>query len=216
MQEKATFKFKVDKNFHTTEQKVLSGRQILALEGKSPDKYLLILKGKTKDTIGPDDGIDLSEPGVEIFRTIARECSEGLEELPPRRQFALPAQDTAFLDSTGLRWETVKDGNVLRVIIYDYPIPDGFNVVKADIYIRLSDQYPDNELDMIYVSPALSLKCGKAINNLSHDNFDGKNWQRWSRHRVNKAQAWDPALDGIQSHLVLVNDWFAVEVRKCL
>lgn len=215
MQEKDTFKFKVDKDFHTTDQNFLTGRQILEIAGKSPDKYLLILKGKTKDTIDPEDSIDLSEPGVEMFRTIARECKEGLEELPPRRQFDLPAQDTAFLESTGLRWETVKDGNVMRVIIYDYPIPEGYNVVKADIYIRLSDQYPDNELDMIYVSPALSLKCGKPINNLSNELFDGKSWQRWSRHRVNKAQAWDPTLDGIQSHLALVNDWFVAEVRKC-
>lgn len=215
MQNRNIFKFKVDKDFHTTDQKILKGRQILALVGKSPEKYLLILKGKTKDPIGPDDSVDLSEPGVEVFRTIARECSEGLEELPLRRQFDLPAQDTAFLNSTGLRWEAVKDGNVMRVIIYSYPIPEGYNVIRADIYIRLSDQYPDNELDMIYVSPALSLKCCKAINNLSDNSFDGKNWQQWSRHRINKAQAWDPALDGIQSHLALVNDWFKAEVQKC-
>lgn len=214
MQNKDAFKFKVDKDFHTTDQKILTGRQILELAGKSFEKYLLILKGKTKEPIGPEDSVDLSEPGVEVFRTIARECKEGLEELPPRRQFDLPAQDAAFLDSTGLRWETVKEGNVMRVIIYDYPIPKGYNVTIADIYIRLSDQYPDNELDMIYVSPALSLKCGKTINKLSSENFDGKNWQRWSRHRINKAQAWDPVLDGIQTHLVLVDDWFAVEVRK--
>lgn len=215
MQNENTFKFKVDKDFYTTDQNIVKGREILEIAGKSPDKYLLILKGKTKEPIGPDDSIDLSEPGVEVFRTIARECKEGLEEQPPRRQFDLPAQDTAFLDSTGLCWETVIDGNVMGVIIYDYPIPDGFNVSKADIYIRLSDQYPDNELDMIYVSPALSLKCGKIINRVSNASFVGKNWQQWSRHRVNKAQAWDPSLDGIQSHLVLVDDWFSVESRKC-
>lgn len=215
MQEKDTFKFKVDKDFHTTDQQVLTGRQILELAGKSPEKYLLILKGKTKDAIGPDDSVDLSEPGVEVFRTIARECKEGLDELPPRRQFDLPAQDAAFLDSSGLRWETVMDGNVLGVIIYGYPIPAGYDVASADIYIRLSDQYPDNELDMVYVSPSLLLKSGKGINKLSNASFDGRNWQRWSRHRINKAQAWDPALDGIQSHLVLVNDWFTAEVRKC-
>lgn len=215
MHENDTLKFKVDKDFHNTDQKILTGRQILGFAGKSPDKYLLILKGSTKETIGPDDSVDLSEPGVEVFRTIARECNEGLEELPPRRQFDLPAQDTSFLDSTGLRWETVKEGNVMRVIIYGYPIPKGYDVASADIYVRLSDQYPDNELDMIYVSPALSLKCGQTINNLSNDNFDGKNWQRWSRHRLDKAQAWDPSLDGIQSHLALVNDWFVLEARKC-
>lgn len=215
MQEKDTFKFKLDKDFHTSEQKDMTGRQILALAGKSPDKYLLILKGNTKEPIGPDDIVDLSEPGVEVFRTIARECTEGLKELPPRRQFDLPAQDTAFLNSTGLVWETVKEATVMRVIIYDYPIPDGYNVTNADIYVRLSDQYPDSELDMIYVSPALSLTCGKAINKLSNDNFDGRDWQRWSRHRVKSVQAWDPALDGIQSHLALVDDWFAAEVRKC-
>ncbi len=215
MPDKDKFKFKVDKDFHTTDQKKLTGRQILELACKSPDKYLLILKGKTKDTIAPDDCVDLSEPGIEVFRTIARECKEGLEELPLRRHFDLPAQDTSFLDSTGMRWETVKDGNVLRVVIYGYPIPKGYNVANADIHIRLSDQYPDNELDMIYVSPALSLKCDKVITKLSNDSFDGKSWQRWSRHRANKTQAWDPALDGIQSHLALVNDWFAMEVRKC-
>lgn len=215
MQDKDTFKFKIDKDFHSTNQKILTGRQILELASKSPDKYLLILKGKTKNTIDPDDNVDLSEPGVEVFRTIARECKEGREEQPLRRQFDLPAQDTSFLNNTGLRWETVKDGDVMRVIIYDYRIIDGYNVTHADIYIRLSDQYPDNELDMIYVSPALSLKCGNTINKLSDDSFDGKTWQRWSRHRINKEQAWDPSLDGIQSHLFLVNDWFSVEVQKC-
>ena len=82
-----SYKFKIDNNFHTTEQKILTGRQILDFEGKSSNKHLLILKGKNKDTIGPDDCVDLSEPGVEVFRTIARECNEGLEELPLRRQF---------------------------------------------------------------------------------------------------------------------------------
>ena len=208
-----TFKFKVDKERYTSDDKTLTGREILAIAGKTPEKYLLILKGKTKEPIDADECVDLSKPGVEVFRTIARECNEGLEG-SPRRHFALPEQDTDYLNATGLVWETVKEGDVLRVIIYSYPIPPGYNLTEADIYIRLSDHYPDNELDMIYVCPGLSLQNGRAIAKLSNDNFDNRVWQRWSRHRVNKAQAWDPALDGIQSHLVLVNDWFARETQR--
>jgi len=215
MQTNCSYKFKVDNDNYTSDQNVLTGRQILEMAGKTPEKYLLILKGKNKATVAPDDSIDLSEPGVEVFRTIARECKEGLEDQSIRHQFDLPAQDTHFLNSTELRWEAVKEGNVMRVIIYDYPIPEGYNVTTADIYVRISDNYPDSELDMIYASPALSLKCGKSINRLSNENFDGKNWQRWSRHRVNKAEAWNPTLDGIESHLVLVDDWFALETKKC-
>lgn len=131
----------------------------------------------------------------------------------PRRQFRLPSEDEAFLDASGLRWETVVEGAVRRVVIYDWPVPAGYTRSAVDLNLRIESGYPDTQIDMVYVYPPLVKANGGAIGALSSDHFDGRTWQRWSRHRT-AVHPWRPGLDNLDTHLGLVATWFAREVGR--
>lgn len=130
----------------------------------------------------------------------------------PRLHFRLPQNDEAFLDETEWRWETVVEGSVRRLVIYDFPVPAGYGRELVDLYLRIDGGYPDALIDMVYVTPALAKVTGGAIGALSTEAFDGRTWQRWSRHRTT-ANPWRPGLDNVETHLALVTEWFAREVR---
>ena len=205
------YAFTVDKQKYKVDEPIISGQQILELSGHTPIiRFLLVQSdhGQPREIL-PEDTVDLSCPGVESFRALPRECKEGFSG---RREFRLPADDEAFLDSLELQWETVTANNVMRLVIYDYPVPSGYNHETVDINLRIERSYPDTQIDMVYVYPGLSLNSGRRIGALANDTFDAKSWQRWSRHRQ-PGSAWQPGVDNVESHLALVNDWFNKEVR---
>jgi hypothetical protein len=207
------YRIRIDKDVKVVGVDNMTGREILALVGKTPEKFILCqrIKGGVQP-VGPDDTVSFLAPGVERFMTIPNEVTEG-DGSQPRRQFALLKGDATFLDSLNLRWECVVDGGVQAVVIYGWPLPSGYNVASADVHVRFSSGYPDTQLDMAYFAPALARACGRGINNLSITPFDGRSWQQWSRHRTT-ASAWRPGVDDLSTHMALVDDWLAAEVRK--
>jgi hypothetical protein len=66
---------------------------------------------------------------------------------------------------------------------------------------------------MVYFYPRLARLDGKAIAATADDTFDGKAWQRWSRHRTPQ-NPWRPGLDNLGSHIALVKEWLQLELRK--
>ncbi len=206
------YRIRIDKETKVVEVDHMTGREILALVGKTPVKFILRqrVKGAVKP-VGADETVSFLEPGVERFMTIPNEVTEG-EGPQGRRQFALLPGDAAYLDSLGLRWEAVIDG-VQAVIIFGWPLPGGYNVAVADVHVRFNGGYPDTQLDMAYFAPALARTNSRIINNLSAIRFDGRDWQQWSRHRT-PASAWRPGTDDLSTHMALVEDWLAAELRK--
>ena len=207
------YKVQIDKDFFEAPVPRMSGRELLELAGKKPaDRYAIYLKvkGSQPDRIDLDEKIDLSRPGVERFVTLPLDQTEGFVG---RRDFALPQEDLEWLDRSPHRFELVAEGGVLRVILYDFPIPPGYQQPGADVNVRIEPGYPDSQIDMVYVHPALQRADGKAIAAISSDNFDGKQWQRWSRHRT-AANPWRPGIDSLATHFGLVEHWFAREVKK--
>src|SRR5438045_2584508 len=101
-----------------------------------------------------------------------------------RRQFSLPAEDIHWLETTGLKYELVTEGGIPRVILYDFPVPAGYNVSSVAVNLRIEAGYPDAQIDMAYFHPPLARQDGHAIACVCDDPFDGKTWQRWSRHRT--------------------------------
>lgn len=207
------YRIRIDKETKVVEVDHLKGREILALVGKTPEKFILreLVKGSVKP-VGPDEIVSFLDPGVERFMTIPNEVTEG-EAQQPRHQFPLLKGDEEFLNKQGLRWEAVIDGGVHAVIIYGWLLPAGYNMVSADVHVRFSSGYPDTQLDMAYFAPALVRADGRGINNLSMTNLDGRNWQQWSRHRT-AASAWRSGIDDLSTHMALVDDWLAAELRK--
>jgi hypothetical protein len=130
-----------------------------------------------------------------------------------RRQFQLPEADVAHLESLGLPWEAVVEGRVQWLLVHGWPLPAGYNHRAVSIAIRVESGYPESQLDMVYALPHLVRQDGVGINNLTGQSIDGKDWQRWSRHRT-EANPWRPGVDDLSTHLFLVDDWFAREFLK--
>lgn len=131
-----------------------------------------------------------------------------------RRAFQLPEADEAHLAGLGLPWEAVADGGARWLLVHGWPLPAGYNHPAVSVAVRIEPGYPEAQLDMVYVFPPLARADGAGINNLSGQALDGKDWQRWSRHRTGE-NPWRPGVDDLSAHLFLVDDWFAREfVRR--
>ncbi len=207
------YRIRIDKEVKVVEVDHMTGRELLALVGKTPEKY--ILRQRTKGgvhPVGPDDKVSFLDPGVERFMTIPKEVTEG-EGPQPRRQFTLMGGDVTYLNGLGRRWEALIDGGVQAAVMYGFPLPAGYNVANADVHVRFNSGYPDTQLDMAYFSPPLVRADGRGINNLSMTTLDGRAWQQWSRHRTT-VSAWRPGIDDLSTHMALVEDWLAAELRK--
>jgi len=74
------YRIRVDDQSYVVDKPKLTGREILLTAGKTPpEKFILTekIRGKGVRTIGLDDIVDLTEPGVERFTTLPREVQEG-------------------------------------------------------------------------------------------------------------------------------------------
>ena len=130
-----------------------------------------------------------------------------------RRQFRLPEGDEEGLEARGLPWEAVVEGQSRWLLIHDFPIPAGYNLGAATAALRIPPSYPDDQIDMVYFSPALALVGGLAVGALSSTTIDGKPYQQWSRHRT-PANPWRPGLDDVGTHLLQVESWLVRELQR--
>lgn len=209
------YRIRIDREKFVVEKPVVTGPELLRLVGKSPDKWRIHqkLKGGQLDEVKPGETVDLREKGVERFVTMELTQTDGEEaahEAPPaRRDFNLPEEDTAFLNSLGLPRETVKDGKALWVFVHKFPIPEGFNVAEAILAIRIPGGYPPAKLDMACFSPALSRANGGAIPALSPITIDKGSFQQWSRH-----YDWREGVDSLASHYRHVQQWLVEELKR--
>lgn len=212
--EKKVYNIQIDKTHYQVDNPQPTARELLTLAGKVPvEHFALYLKPQrgAPERIDLNVHVDLTKPGVERFVTLPLDQTEGLGA--DRREFDLPAEDLEWLEEIGLRYELVREGPVLRVVIYAFPVPDGYNVNHVDVNVRIESGYPDSQIDMAYFHPALARVDGRAIGALCSDAFDGKTWQRWSRHRT-PANPWRPGIDNLATHFGLVESWLTRELAK--
>jgi hypothetical protein len=133
--------------------------------------------------------------------------------MEPRRQFELPDFDREHLECLGCVWETIVDGGKRWLLVHRYPIPSGYNVGEANLGLQIEPNYPDVQIDMVYFDPHLARVDGGAIGALTTQPLEGRTWQRWSRHRTSE-NPWRREEDCVETHLFLVNEWLAREIRK--
>jgi hypothetical protein len=207
------YRIRIDKQHYTVHVHKMTGRQILALTDKTPEKFLLRQKlHQSVEPIGPDQEVDFTASGIERFMTIPNEVTEG-EPAQERIQFNVLPADLSYLNSLGLRWEAIVESGISTIVIYEWPVPPGYNVSSADVHVRLTALYPDVQIDMAYFAPALARADGRQVGGLSMCQFDGRQWQQWSRHRT-AASAWRPGEDDLSTHMPCVQDWLAAELKK--
>ena len=203
----------IDKDYFKAPSPRMTGRELLQLADKKPAEHFAIyrkIKGGQPERIGLDEKVDLSRPGVERFLTLPLDQTEGLGA---RREFALPEDDLFWLADAPHRFELVAEHGVLRVVLYGFPVPPGYNQRAVDVNVRIESGYPDTQIDMVYVHPELHRLDGVPIGATCPEAFDGKQWQRWSRHRT-PANPWRPGVDNLATHFALVKHWFMRELQK--
>lgn len=209
-----SYRIRIDKGYYVVPTPMLTGREILALAGKTAaDQWMLHqkLKGGKTERIGLDDVADFTAPGIERFQTLPLDQTEG--EMS-RRQFALPEEDREHLEARGFHWETIYEGGTMWLVIHHYPVPPGYSHSEVSAALRIQAGYPTAEIDMVYVHPALHRTDGKVIGcTQSTLALTGKDFQQWSRHRTPQ-NPWRPGEDNLATHLALVDEWFLREFRR--
>jgi hypothetical protein len=206
------YRVKIDKTYYETTLSEMNGAQILELAGKTSDKFLLRQKARGQmHPVLPDQEVDFVHHGVERFVTVPKEVTEG--EADTRRNFVLIEEDANYLESLSLPWEAVDDGQMKRIVIRGIQIPDGYNQTHADVFVIIPSGYPDVQIDMAYFFPALMRKDGRAIDKTPGQDFDGRSWQGWSRHRTANS-AWRPGIDNLETHMALVQSFLNDELKK--
>jgi E2/UBC family protein E/multiubiquitin len=206
------YRIRIDKEYLVVEKPGLTGKELLILAGKQPecfDIFQIIRKNPKPQKIGLDEYIDFTCHGIERFVTLPKEQKDGRDA---RMNFSLPADDAEFLCDKSFRWEALSENGLKWVIIYEYPLPEGYNVAKVEIALQITPSYPATEIDMAYFYPQLARKTGGTIHALSYQSIDGKIFQRWSRHR--NPGEWRPGLDNISTHLLLVDNWLEKEIKR--
>lgn len=129
-----------------------------------------------------------------------------------RREVQLPAEDVEFLEELDKNWETIKESNLEWLLVYGYPVPNGYTISEVDVAVLISSGYPTAPLDMAYFQPALMCSNGKQIKaTQSQKRIDNKIWQRWSRHRTQQ-NPWRPGLDNLSTHFTTIDHWLNKEV----
>lgn len=206
------YRIRIDKQYYVVDVSHMTGEQILGLAGKTSAGYLLSEKvhGQMRP-VAPNETVDFTTRGVERFATIPKEVQEG--EGPVRADFAVLEEDAEFLNGKGYTWEAVTQADVKRIVVRGFEPPQGFTPTKVDMFVILPHGYPDTQIDMVYFYPALARNDGKAIRSLVTNDFEGKSWQGWSRHRTANSP-WRQSIDNVGTHLMLVDDFLRAELSK--
>lgn len=129
-----------------------------------------------------------------------------------RREFELLKEDQEYLDSIGLAWETIISQGFNWVLIHEYSLVNHYKPTKVSIAIELAVGYPRAQLDMVYFYPAISRVDYRPIGALADRIIDGKNWQRWSRHRT-ASNPWREGIDNLSTHMACVEYWLERELK---
>lgn len=210
--------FKIDKTTFERKEHKFTGRELLALVGYTAEKFRLFQLGEGHKEILPDQKVDLRECGIERFKSVAKHANEGKEaaaqaaSLSLNRKLDLAVDDEAFLNKYFPVWETILVGNTGWILIHHFKIVEGYNVEEATVAFMIPASYPTTEFDMMYFYPALSRKDNKGIGALSSQSLEGKNYQRWSRHRA--GGEWRSGIDNLETHVLSVQSWLIDELKK--
>jgi hypothetical protein len=73
------YRIRIDRDLFVVTVPSMTGREILAVAGKTPEQYLLRqrLRGGVVKPVEPDEVVSFVDPGVERFMTLPKDTTEG-------------------------------------------------------------------------------------------------------------------------------------------
>ncbi len=95
-----------------------------------------------------------------------------------------------------------EEGDWINLILRDFPIGDGFNVVSSDLLVRVQRTYADAGPDMFWLDTRVTLSSGQMPQNAEsiEGPYAGRNWRRFSWHR----RSWNPSVDNLHGYLEFI------------
>ena len=127
--------------------------------------------------------------------------------MPRRELHTMLPEDIEYLDKAFPDWESVSSGR--WILLPNFSICSGYTFSMVTAAIKLPNNYPVVQLDMVYFFPALERKDGVMINAINtKEMIDGKEFQRWSRHY--QQGHWTPE-SRIEHHILAIKNWLERE-----
>ncbi|GAO21457.1 hypothetical protein ALISP_1277 [Alicycliphilus sp. B1] len=189
-------------------------REAMTQAGFNPEQgwhIFLKVAGQPKQAVELTTVIDLRTPGIEKLRLTPKDVNNGEAA---RNAFALLDVDEAFLDQRFAFWETLVENGRRWLLICGYPVPEGYTTRRITLALEVPPNYPGAQIDMFYALPHLALHSGNALANTEAQvTIEGKNYQRWSRHRGPSSE-WKSGVDNVITHLALVESALLKEVPQ--
>ena len=112
----------------------------------------------------------------------------------------LPSADRRYLQEREITFREITDGAQKGVILPAFALPaDKYQVGQAEILILIPAGYSDVAPDMFHALPWLQFVPGNRYPKAADQpvQFDGRRWQRWSRHN----RSWRSGVDGLWTML---------------
>jgi E2/UBC family protein E/multiubiquitin len=195
-----TFDITIDNKPFTWHEPTITGDQVKHLVHAKPDYGVwLVVEGPEEDEpIGDHQHVELKKHPHARFITGPKKSTEGAPDS------FLPERDRKYLADKRIAYREVVDGGQRGVIFPEYPLPAGlFDAAKADLLILIPPGYADLPPDMFYMLPWVKLSGRNALPRAADQPhvFEGRTWQRWSRHNTD----WRPGVDGIWTMLKRVD-----------
>src|SRR5258708_495793 len=123
----------------------------------------------------------------------------------------LPQRDRGYLAERGYSFSEIEDGGQKALVLHDVSLPAGrYDVATVDVLVLLPPGFPDVGPDMFYTNPWVRL-VPQGCHPKAADQpqpFQGKPWQRWSRH----SSEWRAGRDGI--HTVITRVHYSFETAQ--
>ena len=193
----------VNKTKYGVENRPYTGREILGIAGYDETFDLFLLQGEGDPTgtqIGLDETVEI-KAGLH-FRALPGNRNFGHAVVHPDHQRIIDE-----LRDQGLKVSVQFEGNIIGIVIDDYPLPRGmYNNDKTRLLLRAPAD-PNGALDMFWTSPDLVRVDGRSPTKADmFEVYHGERWRRFSWHRNG---TWKPGRDNPLTYLAFVDDGLA-------
>lgn len=115
----------------------------------------------------------------------------------------IPQSDEDYLKQREFEYELKEADKEVRLIIRNWALPAAYNPRSAEVLIRILPGYPLTQLDMFWTNPDVKLTASGAFPDRAdvHETYDGRTWQRWSRH----PQEWRAGIDNLRTIITSIS-----------